>query len=72
MKAKMAIQAFDSGVRREKCSTAAQHSVHPIPGSVRRGWRRGSLRVFKQFAWLVVGSVKVASSRPAYQPILGY
>ena len=26
-----------------------------------------SLRVFRQFSWLEVGSVKVAFARPAYQ-----
>ena len=26
----------------------------------------GTLRVFRQFAWLEVGSVKAASSRPAH------
>jgi hypothetical protein len=36
---------------------AAQHSVHPTGGS---------LRVFGQFAWLEVGSVKAALSRPAH------
>ena len=36
----------------------AQHSVQRI---------FGSLRVFKQFPWLEVGSVKVALSRPAHQ-----
>jgi hypothetical protein len=41
-------------------STAAQHSVHPTGGS---------LRVFRQFAWLGVGSVKVAWSRPAHQRV---
>jgi hypothetical protein len=39
---------------------AAQHSVHPTGGS---------LRVFKQFARLEVGSVKVSLSRPAHQPV---
>jgi hypothetical protein len=29
----------------------------------------GSLRVFRQFVWLEVGSVKVASSRPAHQRV---
>ena len=29
----------------------------------------GSLRVFGQFAWLEVGSVKVALSRPAHQRV---
>ena len=38
----------------------AQHSVHPTGGS---------LRVFKLFAWLGVGSVKMALSRPAHQPV---
>jgi hypothetical protein len=45
---------------------ATQHSVHPIPDKVRRGRGGGSLRVFKQFAWLEVGSVKEALSRPAW------
>jgi hypothetical protein len=35
----------------------AQHSVHPTGGS---------LRVFRQFVWLGVGSGKVASSRPTH------
>ncbi len=35
----------------------AQHSVHPTGGS---------RRVFKQFVWLEVGSVKAALSRPAH------
>ena len=35
----------------------AQHSVHPTGGS---------LRVFRQFAWLEVGSGKTALSRPAH------
>ena len=39
---------------------AAQHSVHPTGGS---------LRVFRQFAWLGVGSVKMALSRPAHQRV---
>ena len=38
----------------------AQHSVHPTGGS---------LRVFRQFVWLGVGSVKVALSRPTHQPV---
>jgi hypothetical protein len=38
----------------------AQQSVHPTGGS---------LRVFKQFAWLEVGSVKMALSRPAHQRV---
>ena len=38
----------------------AQHSVHPTGGS---------LRVFKQFAWLEVGSGKRALSRPAHQRV---
>jgi hypothetical protein len=29
----------------------------------------GSLRVFRQFVWLGVGSVKVALSRPAHQRV---
>ena len=39
----------------------------------RRGWCGGSLRVFKHFAWLEVGSVKTALSRlgraPGWCPI---
>ena len=46
-----------------------QHSVHPIPGSERRDWCGGSLRVFRQFAWLEVGSDKVTLSRPAHQRV---
>jgi len=38
----------------------AQHSVHPTGGS---------LRVFRQFVWLGVGSGKVAFSRPAHQRV---
>ena len=38
----------------------AQHSVHLI-GVTRR--------VFKQASWLKAGSVKVAVSRPAHQPV---
>ena len=34
-----------------------QHRVHPTGGS---------RRVFRQFVWLEVGSVKVALSRPAH------
>ena len=41
-------------------SNTAQHSVHPTGGS---------LRVFGQFAWLEVGSVKVALSRPIHQRV---
>ena len=44
-------------------------SMHPIPGKPRRGWRGGSLRVFGQFAWLGVGSGKMALSRPAHQRV---
>ena len=38
----------------------AQHSVHPTGRS---------LRVFRQFVWLEVGSVKVAFSLPAHQRV---
>ena len=38
----------------------AQHSVHPTGGS---------LRVFRQFWWLGVGSVKMAFSRPTHQRV---
>ncbi len=41
-------------------SKTAQHSVHPTGGS---------LRVFRQFAWLKLGSVKAALSRPAHQRV---
>jgi hypothetical protein len=33
-------------------SECAQHSVHPIPGNVRRGYSGGSLRVFKRLSGL--------------------
>jgi hypothetical protein len=39
---------------------ASQHSVHPTGGS---------LRVFKQFPWLEIGSGKVALSHPAHQRV---
>ena len=39
---------------------AAQHSVHPTGGS---------LRVFGQFAWLEVGSGKMALSHLAHQRV---
>jgi hypothetical protein len=48
---------------------AAQHSVNPIPGNVRWGWRGGSRRVFRQFAWRRVGSDKIALPRPAQPPV---
>ncbi len=38
----------------------AQHRVHPTGGS---------LRVFRQFAWLEVGSGKIAFSRPAHPQV---
>jgi hypothetical protein len=41
-------------------SNCAQQSVHPTGGS---------LRVFRQFVWLEVVSVKVALSRPAHQRV---
>jgi hypothetical protein len=41
-------------------ATSAQQGVHPTGGS---------LRVFREFAWLEVGSVKVALSRPAHQRV---
>jgi len=36
------------------------------PPQEHRGRDGGSLRVFEQFAWLEVGSVKAAVSRPAH------
>jgi hypothetical protein len=39
---------------------AAQHGVHPTGGT---------LRDFRQFAWLEVGSVKVVLSRPTHQRV---
>ena len=46
---------------------AAQHSVHPP--STSSGRAGGSLRVFRQFVWLEVGSGKMALSRPAHQRV---
>jgi hypothetical protein len=40
--------------------------VHPIPDNVHRGHGDGSRRVFEQFAWLEVGSGKMALSCPAW------
>jgi hypothetical protein len=39
--------------------------MYPIPDKLRRGYRGGSLRAFRQFVWLETGSVKVALSLPA-------
>ncbi len=47
----------DPQVRSACFQVYAQHSVHPTGGS---------RRVFKQVAWLQVGSGKVALSRPAH------
>ena len=41
-------------------NNATQHSVHPTGGS---------LRVFRQFAWLEVVSDKMALSRPTHQRV---
>ena len=46
--------------RKSAFRKCAQHSVHPTGGS---------LRVFRQFAWLGVGSVKMAFSRPTHQRV---
>jgi hypothetical protein len=52
------------------CSTdkkrLTQRAPDPSTGS---GTAGGSLRVFRQFAWLEVGSVKMALSRPAHQRV---
>jgi len=48
---------------------AAQHSVHVIPGKLRRGHGGGTRPVFRQFLWLKPNSVKVAFSRPAHQRV---
>ena len=45
--------------------------MDPISGKVRRSHGGGSRRVFRQYAWLGVGSVKVALSRPTHQPSSG-
>ena len=50
-------------------SNATPLPDHPIPGKVRRGHGGGSRRVFKQFAWLRVDSVRVALSRPTHQRV---
>jgi hypothetical protein len=46
--------------RMQRKKAPAQHSVHPTGGS---------LRVFRQFAWLEVGSVKMVFSRLAHQRV---
>ena len=43
--------------------------MNPNPGNERRGWRGGSLRLFKEFAWLEAGSDKITLYRPAHQPV---
>jgi hypothetical protein len=58
---------INAKVREQSPQNAALHSVHPIPDKDRLRHGGGSLRVFKQFAWLEVGSVKVALSRPTHQ-----
>ena len=51
--------------------------MHPTPDNVRRGHgggtaaRRDSVRIFRHFVWLEVGSVKVTSSRPTHSPLQG-
>ena len=52
--------SIDSLTNESSKSRACQHSVHPTGGS---------LRVFGQFSWLRVDSVKMAWSRPAHQPV---
>src|ERR1041385_2083980 len=49
-------------VRSSHClvRSVAQHSVHPTGGT---------LRVFRLFAWLQVGSTKMALPRPAHQRV---
>ncbi len=51
---KIGINAFKTQIR---LTFHAQHSVHPTGGT---------RRVFRQFAWLEVGSVKTALSRPTH------
>jgi len=55
---------YGGGSRFQAASLAqvapAQHSVHPTGGS---------LRVFRQFVWLEVGSVKAAFSRLTHQRV---
>jgi hypothetical protein len=41
----------------------------PDPRQIAPGLRGGSLRVFRQFLWLEVGSGKVALPRPAHQRV---
>jgi primosomal protein N' len=53
---------YDVPAKGNRCPycKSAQHNVHPTSGT---------LRVFKQFAWLEAGSVKVALSRPTHQRV---
>ena len=53
--------------RQDHPKGTGKRSVHPIPDIVRRGQGGGSLRVFKPFVLLEVGSIKGALSRPAHQ-----
>src|SRR4030095_926987 len=45
--------------------------MHPNPGNEHRGWRGGSLRVFRHFARLEVDSDKIALSRLTHPPSSG-
>ena len=48
-------------------SNRAPNKACTRPPEERRDCRGGSLRVFRQFSWLRVGSVKAALSRPAHR-----
>jgi|GEM_PF-5390288 len=55
-------------------NTAPQRGIsdgHPIHDNVRRGHGDGSRRVFRQFAWLEAGSVKMALSVAPISPHQG-
>jgi hypothetical protein len=43
--------------------------TRPLPSGEHQGRDGGSLRVFEQFMWLEVGSVKAALSRPTHQRV---
>jgi hypothetical protein len=52
-----------------KASRKSIGIMHPTSDKVRRGHGGGSRRVFGQFAWLEVGTGKVALSRPTHQRV---
>src|SRR5215213_3767366 len=61
--------AAQQSLLRTGSGASVKHDAHVIQRCTRRvGLLLRSVRVFRQFAWLEVGSVKVALSRPGRAP----